>query len=103
MSLFFPTPNTSSARGGLRNIQRGKCVWTVCLLSLLGNNSVKVFQRQQIIAGGVVFYAVSVVSKNVGNYFFPELLVLITLKSQMFKMTTTSTNVLLARALNIAA
>jgi hypothetical protein len=42
------------------------CLW-VCLripLSLLGNNSVKTFQRQRRIVGCVVFYAVCVVSKE---------------------------------------
>jgi hypothetical protein len=42
------------------------CLW-VCLcipLSLLGSNSVKMFPRQRRIVGGVVFYAVGVVSKE---------------------------------------
>jgi hypothetical protein len=35
----------------------------LCILSLLGNNSIKTFPRQRRI-GGVVFYAVRVVSKE---------------------------------------
>jgi hypothetical protein len=44
-----------------------RIVGRVCLcisLSLLGNNSVKIFPRQQIIFGGVVFCVVRVVSKE---------------------------------------
>jgi hypothetical protein len=44
-----------------------RIVGRLCLcipLSLLGNNSVKIFQQQQRIAGGVVFYAVRVVSNE---------------------------------------
>jgi hypothetical protein len=48
---------------------------SMCPLSLLGNNSVKTFPRQRRIAGGVVFYAVRVVSRKVGYQFFPELLI----------------------------
>jgi hypothetical protein len=42
---------------------------------LLGNNSVKAFPRQRRIFVGVVFYAVHVISKEVGDQFFLELLV----------------------------
>jgi hypothetical protein len=35
-------------------------------LSLLGNNSVKTFQQQQIV-GGVIFHVVDVESKEVGD------------------------------------
>jgi hypothetical protein len=48
------------------------------LLSLLGNGSVNTFPWQGGIIYGVVFYAVRVVS---GDYFFPELLVIIMLLS----------------------
>jgi hypothetical protein len=42
------------------------CLWNyLCiLLSLLGNNSVKTFPRQRRIVGGIVFYAIRVVSKE---------------------------------------
>jgi hypothetical protein len=36
----------------------------LCILSLLGNNSVKTFPQQRRIIGCVVFYAVRVVSKE---------------------------------------
>jgi hypothetical protein len=47
-----------------RRIVERMCLW-VCLcisLSLLGNDSVETFPRQWIIVGGIVFYAVRVVS-----------------------------------------
>jgi hypothetical protein len=45
------------------------CLWVCqCIpLSLLGNNSVKTFPRQRRIVGGVVFYAVRVISKENGR------------------------------------
>jgi hypothetical protein len=49
----------------------------VCLcipLSLLNNNYVRTFLRQRIIVGEVVFFGIRVVSKKVGDYFFPELI-----------------------------
>jgi hypothetical protein len=52
------------------------CLW-VCLcilLSLLGNGSVNTFQRQRRIVGGIVFYAVRVLSKEGGRLVLPELL-----------------------------
>jgi hypothetical protein len=48
---------------------------SVIPLSLLGNKSVKTFPRQRRIIGSVVFYAVRVVSKEIGDYFVPILLV----------------------------
>jgi hypothetical protein len=41
-------------------------------LSLLGNNSVKTFLRQQRTVEGVVFYAVRVVSKEIGRLVLPR-------------------------------
>jgi hypothetical protein len=52
----------------------GVCVW-VCLcipLLLLGNNSVKTFPRERKIVGGIVFYAVLVVSKESTRLVLPR-------------------------------
>jgi hypothetical protein len=49
----------------------------VCLcipLSLVGNNSVKMFPRQRRIVGGVVFYAVHVVSRESRFLVLPKFL-----------------------------
>jgi hypothetical protein len=49
---------------------------SLCIpLSLLGNNAVKTLPRQRRIVGGVIFYAVRVVPKEVGDQFFQELLI----------------------------
>jgi hypothetical protein len=69
-------PEAKNTRNN-RRITGHMCLW-VCLyipLSLLGNNSVKTFPLQWKIVGGVVFYAVHVVSKESRRLFFPELLV----------------------------
>jgi hypothetical protein len=50
----------SSRRIGWTRVSVGLC----SPLSFLGNNSVKMFPRQQRIVGGVVFYAARVVSKK---------------------------------------
>jgi hypothetical protein len=42
------------------------------LLSLLGNNSIKTFPRQRRIVGGVVYFAVSVVSKESRRLVLPK-------------------------------
>jgi hypothetical protein len=44
---------------------KGESALCLCIpLSLLGNNSVKTFPRQQRIVGGIVFYAVRFVTKE---------------------------------------
>jgi hypothetical protein len=48
------------------------CISLYILLSLPGDNSVKTSPQLRIV-GGVVFYAVHVVSKERRGYFFPEL------------------------------
>jgi hypothetical protein len=58
-----------TAATNTRNIRRivGRvCLWvSLCIsLSLLGNNSIKMFTRQRIIVGSFVFYTVRVVSKE---------------------------------------
>jgi hypothetical protein len=58
-------PAARNTRNSRRIVGR-VCLW-ICLyipLSLLGNNSVKSFPRKWIIVGGVVFYAVRVVSEE---------------------------------------
>jgi hypothetical protein len=54
--------NTCNNRRTVRRV----CLWVcVCIpLSLLRNNSLKTFPRQRRIVGGVIFYAVRVVSKE---------------------------------------
>jgi hypothetical protein len=55
------------------------CLW-VCLcipLSLLGNNSVKMFLQQWRIVGGIVLYVARVESKESRNWLLPELLAVI--------------------------
>jgi hypothetical protein len=44
-------------------------------LSLLGNGLVNMFLCQQRTIGGIISYIVRVISKKVGEQFFPELLV----------------------------
>jgi ABC-type polysaccharide/polyol phosphate export permease len=44
-------------------------------LLFLGNGLVNTFLWQQKTVGGIIFYVVRVISKKVGEYFFPELLV----------------------------
>jgi hypothetical protein len=51
-------------------------------LLLLVNGSVNTFPRHRGNVGGVVYYAVHVVSKKEGDYFFPELLVKETLRHE---------------------
>jgi hypothetical protein len=41
-------------------------------LSLLGNNSVKILPRERRIIGGIVFYAVRVVSKDSSRTVVPK-------------------------------
>jgi hypothetical protein len=56
-----------------RRIVGSVCLW-VCLwipISLLGNNSIKTILWQRRIVEGVVFHAVSVVSKENRQLFFP--------------------------------
>jgi hypothetical protein len=49
------------------------CRWRLCIpLSLLGNNSVKTFSWQQRIVGGVVYYAVRVVSSEIRRLIIPR-------------------------------
>jgi hypothetical protein len=66
--------NTSNSR---RIVER-VCLW-VCMcmhLLLLGNNYVHTFTLQRRIVGSVVFCAIRVVSKKVGDEFFSEIFVL---------------------------
>jgi hypothetical protein len=61
---------------------------------MLGNDTVKTFQRQQRIGDGVVFYAVRVVSKESKRLVLPRIYCLnkyTTLTISAFTMTTTST------------
>jgi hypothetical protein len=50
------------------------CLWAcLCIpLSLLGNNSVKVFMWQQRIVGRVIFYVAHVISKESGQSLLPR-------------------------------
>jgi hypothetical protein len=50
-------------------------LWSVYPLSLLGNGLVNTFLWQQRTIGGIISYVVHVISKKVGEQFFPELLV----------------------------
>jgi hypothetical protein len=50
-------------------------IFLCIILPLLGNNWVKTFQRQLSIIEDV-FYAVRIVSKDTGDQFFPEIIVL---------------------------
>jgi hypothetical protein len=57
-----------------RRIVESLCLW-VCLcipLSLLGNNSVRKYPRQRRIVGGVDFYAVLVISKEIRGLVLPS-------------------------------
>jgi hypothetical protein len=58
--------NTHSSRRIVRRVCMLVCLYIP--LPLLGNTSIKTFPRQRIIVGGVVFRAVLVVSKKVGEF-----------------------------------
>jgi hypothetical protein len=68
----FWVPAATNTSNNRRIVGR-MCLW-VCLcvpLSMLGSNTVKTFSRQRIIVGGVVFYAVGVLSKESRRLMFP--------------------------------
>jgi hypothetical protein len=62
-------PSATNIRNN-RIIVKSICLWvSLCIpLSLLGNNSVKTFPWPRRIAGGVVFYADCVASKDLPEF-----------------------------------
>jgi hypothetical protein len=66
-------PAPTNTRNNRRIVGRA-CLWVrLCTpLSLLGNNSVKTFPQERRIVGGVVFYAVRVVSKESRRLVLPR-------------------------------
>jgi hypothetical protein len=69
-------PTRTNTRSNRRTVRR-VCLWVCqCIpLLLLGKNSINTFPRKQSFVGGVVFYAVRVISKESRRLVLPELLV----------------------------